>query len=95
MHIEKFLKTISYQGVFFLFVDTFYNTSDRNNLRIVGVQQGKAQVRLYNILGKKVLNNSFIANGINEVTLPNIKTGIYIVQLETENGTLNRKVIIK
>ena len=70
-------------------------TSDRNNLRIVGVQQGEATVRLYNILGKQVLRDSFTANGANDVAIPNLRTGVYIVQLETENGTLNRKVIIK
>jgi hypothetical protein len=69
-------------------------TSNRNNLRIVGVQQGTAKVSLYNILGKKVLSSSFQGNGMNDVTLPNFKTGVYIIQLETENGILNKKVMI-
>ncbi len=70
-------------------------TSDRNNLRIVGIQNGRAKVNMYNILGKQVLTTSFQGNGANDVSLPNLRAGIYIVQLETENGTLNTKLIIE
>ena len=70
-------------------------TSNNNNLRIVGVQSGNAQVKIYNILGKQVLNSSFEGSGVNDITLPNVRAGVYIIQLETENGTLNKKVIIE
>jgi len=64
-------------------------------LRIVGVQNGTASVQLYNILGKEVLKNSFEGNGVNDINLNNIPMGIYIVKLATENGTINRKIIIQ
>tara|TARA_R110001632_G_scaffold66891_4_gene157366 strand:- start:29350 stop:31515 length:2166 start_codon:yes stop_codon:yes gene_type:complete len=70
-------------------------TSNNNNIRIVGVQSGNAQVKIYNILGKQVLNSSFEGSGVNDITLPNVRAGVYIIQLETENGTLNKKVIIE
>jgi len=70
-------------------------TSNNNNLRIVGVQSGNAQVKIYNILGKQILNTAFEGNGVNDIALPNVRTGVYIIQLETENGTLNKKVIIE
>lgn len=70
-------------------------TSSRNNLRIVGIQNGTANIRIYNILGKQVLASSFEGNGVNDVTLPNIGTGIYIIQLETNLGKLNKKIIIE
>ena len=70
-------------------------TSSNDNLRIVGVQNGTATVQLYNILGKEVLKNSFEGNGVNDINLNNIPVGIYIVKLATENGTLNRKIIIQ
>jgi hypothetical protein len=69
--------------------------SDENNIRIVGVQNGNAQVSLYNILGKQVLYTSFEGNGVNDVTLPSLRTGVYIIQLETETGKLNKKIIIE
>jgi len=70
-------------------------TSNTNNLRIVGVQNGTAQVSIYNILGKQVMNTSFEGDGLNDITLPNLRTGVYIIQLETETGKLNKKVIIE
>ena len=70
-------------------------TSSNDNLRIAGVQKGTATVRLYNILGKEVLNTSFVGSGVNDIKVNDIPIGIYIVKLTTENGTLNRKIIIQ
>ena len=70
-------------------------TSSKDNLRIAGVQNGTATVRLYNILGKEMLKTSFEGNGVNDINLNTIPMGIYIVKLTTENGTLNRKIIIQ
>lgn len=70
-------------------------TSEPNNLRIVGIQSGTAQVSIFNILGAQIVKTSFEGNGLNDVTLPNLRSGVYIVQLETENGKLNKKVIIE
>ena len=70
-------------------------TSSKDNLRIAGVQNGTATVRLYNILGKEVLKTSFVGSGVNDIKVNAIPVGIYIVKLTTENGTLNRKIIIQ
>lgn len=70
-------------------------TSGENNLRIVGIQNGNANVAVYTILGKQILTTNFTGNGVNDVALPNVRTGIYLVQLKTETGTLNKKVIIE
>ena len=70
-------------------------TSSNDNLRIVGAQKGTATVQLYNILGREVFKTSFEGNGVNDINLNNIPVGIYIVKLATENGTLNRKIIIQ
>ena len=73
---------------------SIYN-SISNNLRIVGVQNGTANLQLYNLLGKEVLKTSFEGSGINYVKLNNMPIGIYIVKLTTENSTLNKKIIIQ
>jgi hypothetical protein len=70
-------------------------TSNKTNLRIVGIQNGIAKVKLYNILGKQIVTTSFHGNGVNDITIPSVRTGIYIIQLETETGKLNKKVIIE
>lgn len=69
-------------------------TLDRSTLRLAGLSQGNAKVKLYNILGKQMLNASFETTGVSDVKLPSLSTGIYIVQLETENGKLNKKIAL-
>jgi len=66
-----------------------------NSLRIVGLQQGKTSIKLFNILGKLILNTAFEANGMKNISLPRLAKGIYIVQLETAEGTLNKKIILE
>ena len=70
-------------------------SSSRENLRIVGVQIGETKVRLYNVLGKQLLNTSFEGNGVNNIALPNFNRGAYIVQLETETGIVNKKIVLE
>jgi hypothetical protein len=70
-------------------------TSSRNNLRILGAQNGTVKVELFTMLGKKVLTTSFKGTGVNDLTLPTLAKGIYLVQLATEKGTINKKIIIK
>lgn len=69
--------------------------SNASTLRIVGLSQGNATVKLFNVLGKQMMKTSFETSGSDEVSLSNLATGVYIVQLETENGQLNKKIILE
>ena len=69
--------------------------SNTSTLRIVGLSQGKASVKLFNILGKQVMSTNFNTSGVKEITLPNLASGVYIVQLETEAGKLNKKIVLE
>ena len=73
---------------------SIYNTN-RENLRIAGVQNGTATIQLYNILGKEVLRTSFEGKGVNDITLPNLVNGVYIIKLATENRITSKKIIIQ
>ncbi|WP_405563292.1 T9SS type A sorting domain-containing protein [Polaribacter sp. Asnod6-C07] len=73
---------------------SIYKTT-ASTLRIAGLQQGDASVKLYNILGKQVLNSSFEANGVKDIALPQLATGVYIVQLQTASGSLSKKIIME
>lgn len=73
---------------------SIYN-SLRENLRIVGVQNGTAKVQLYNILGKEVFSTAFEGTGVNDIQLPSLAEGLYIVNLSTVNGKTNKKIIIQ
>ena len=69
--------------------------SNATTLKVVGLPNGTSNIKLFNILGKQVLNTSFIANGVKEITLPKLATGVYIVQLETETSKLNKKIVLE
>lgn len=64
-------------------------------LRVVGLQLGKSKISLYHILGKQVLSRTFIANGIQEITLPKASKRLYIVQIESVSGKLNKNFFLE
>jgi hypothetical protein len=70
-----------------------YKSSD-NNLSISGLQDGMANLKIYNMLGKQILETSFEGNGTNNITMQSFQQGVYIVHLETETGTLIKKIIL-
>jgi hypothetical protein len=73
---------------------SIYKT-DASTLKLVGLPNGIANIKLINVLGKQIMNTSFNANGAEEISLPNLAGGIYIVQLETESGKLNKKIVLE
>ena len=73
---------------------SIYKTNN-DNLRIAGLQNEKATVSIFNILGKQVLSTSFTANGAKDITLPSLAKGVYIVQLQSNSGKLSKKIILE
>ena len=74
---------------------SMYTTSEEN-LRIEGVQSGKASVVIYDILGKQILSTSFEGTGVNDILLSkHISEGIYIVRMKTTSGIINKKINLK
>lgn len=69
--------------------------SDSSTLKIVDLQQGATTITLFNILGKQMMKTSFIAKRVEEISLPKLAKGVYIVQLKTETGKLNKKIILE
>ncbi|MBL4643077.1 MAG: T9SS type A sorting domain-containing protein [Flavobacteriaceae bacterium] len=72
-----------------------YITSNRT-LRITGIKNAKANIILYDILGKRILDKNFSSNSMIDLAIPNtIKSGFYIVKLETKKGNIHKKIFIK
>lgn len=69
--------------------------TNSSNIRIVGLANEKVNFKMFNILGKKVMHKSFLANGSKDISLPRLAKGVYLMQLETENGNLNKKIILE
>jgi len=69
--------------------------SSASTLKIAGLQQGKASVSLFNIQGKQILSSSFNANGVKEISLPRLATGVYFAKVQTATGKINKKIILE
>ena len=66
-----------------------------STVRIVGLPQGNTTVKLFNIFGKEILNTTFEANDVKDISVSKLATGMYIVEIQTEIGKLNKKVILE
>ena len=64
-------------------------------LRMIGLPTGSSSVKLFNILGKLVMQSRFISTGMKEISLPKLTTGVYFVQIDTEAGKLNKKIVVE
>lgn len=72
---------------------SIYKTTN-SSLRITGLQTGTTSVKLFDIQGKQVLQQSFNTDGLKDILLPKVSAGIYLVQLQTENGKVSKKIVI-
>ena len=68
---------------------------NNNTLKVVGLPSGNATVKMYSILGKQVMQTSFSSTGVKEISLPKLSTGMYIVQVATATGKLNKKIVLE
>ena len=70
-------------------------TINNNTLRVAGVNSANATVKLFSILGKKVLETTFSSTGVKDVNLPELNTGVYIVNVSSEKGKTSKKIVIE
>jgi hypothetical protein len=68
---------------------------DNHSIRILGLSKESANISIFNILGKKVIKTSFTANGVHDISLPKLATGVYIVKLQTEKGNMSKKIVLE
>ena len=75
-----------------------YKEINANYITLEGLatQSNNINVSLYNILGRKVLNTS-ISNNVNTQTISTLgmASGIYVIELESGNDRLTKKLIIQ
>ncbi|MEO9571662.1 MAG: FG-GAP-like repeat-containing protein [Polaribacter sp.] len=68
---------------------------DNNTIKISGLQNQKAMVKLFDIQGKQMMQELFTAEKEKNILIPKIAKGIYIVQLYTDKGKMNQKIVIE
>ena len=70
--------------------------TENKTLNISGLPFEKTKVTLYNILGKQLKKENFIvSNTTKKISLQGFKKGVYILNLETKEGVISKKIIIK
>ena len=69
--------------------------TNASTLRVTGLQQGKASLSLFNVLGKQVMSTSFEATGTKDISLPKLATGVYFAKVQTATGKLSKKIILE
>ncbi len=70
-------------------------TTDNTTLKIIGLQNGKSTVKMFTLLGEKVLQQAFESTGNNNISLPKLAAGVYIVNVQNTHGTLTKKIILQ
>ena len=69
-------------------------SSSNNEITITGLQT-EANIAVYSILGKEIINRNIISNGVSKVSIPSVAAGVYIVKLNSNLGEVSKKVILK
>lgn len=79
---------INLQGV------SIYKTNPKT-LRISGLSESNSiKLKIYNVLGKEVLSADFKPERTKDINISKFSKGVYIVQLKSENGAINKKFIM-
>ncbi|CAL2101965.1 conserved protein of unknown function precursor containing a type A C-terminal secretion signal [Tenacibaculum sp. 190130A14a] len=75
-------------------IDVSVYKSAPNTLTIVGVQQNKASLKVYSILGKEVIRKDFDSDGVSTLDIPSLTTGVYVVEINSNKGKTTKKIIL-
>ncbi len=69
--------------------------SSNSTITVAGLQAEKASLVLYSVVGKKIMNTKFSSNGTANISIPNLPTGIYLVEVGSDLGKVSKKIIIE
>ncbi len=67
---------------------------NENTLRVTGFENEKVSFTMYSVLGKKMFTSNFEGTNSNDITLDNLATGIYIIDLSTSTKKVSKKILI-
>jgi hypothetical protein len=70
-----------------------YNVN-KNEIKIDGLFNEKAQLKIYNALGALVFNKNINSKFDYVIEVPNFNKGVYIVNIKTKKGSTSKKLIL-
>lgn len=68
-------------------------TSDNKELRVIGLSNKNVTLRIHDTSGRELMKTSIKGNSY--LNLSKLNSGLYIVDIQTEQGRLNKKIILK
>jgi hypothetical protein len=67
-----------------------------NTIRVTGFTEvNSTTLTMYTITGKEVFTTNFTSQRVNDVAIPNLAAGIYLVQVLSNKGKFTKKLIIE
>jgi len=75
------------------FTNVSIYATDSNTLRITGLTATAANIQIFDILGRQLLDQDFEANRVNDITVPNlVKANVYLVKVSSATGSITKKI---
>lgn len=94
-YLQTAQTVLSVDGVGALQNVSMYKTNNQN-LRIVGLQNAEnAQVKIYSLQGKEVVSKNVKALTVNDIALPKLSAGVYLVQVVSNNTKHTKKIVLE
>jgi hypothetical protein len=75
--------------------DVMLFVKDAATISISGLTSGQTKLKLYSLVGKQILKTTFDGSGEREVSIPSLSAGVYLVQLQTKERKLIKKIILE
>ncbi|NNF85907.1 MAG: T9SS type A sorting domain-containing protein, partial [Winogradskyella sp.] len=74
----------------------YYYSNTRDKLVVMNPKGVEIKsIQIFNILGQSVYNNQILhQQSYSEYPITDLSTGTYVVNMNTESGVLNKKIII-
>ncbi|MGK0458532.1 MAG: hypothetical protein ACJAVE_001515, partial [Polaribacter sp.] len=93
LHVRSAVLSVPNENVTAL---NMYYVANSKELHIKGLLEEEGIVEVYNVMGKNVFSTKFTPKANTSLVLPNLSTGVYIVQLrDKSNGNWTKKIVVE
>jgi hypothetical protein len=93
LHVRSTVLSVPNENVT---VINMYYIGNSKELHIKGLLEEEGIVEVYNVMGKNVFSTKFTSKANTSLVLPNLSTGVYIVQLrDKSNGNWTKKIVVE
>lgn len=71
-----------------------YKPEGSSNIIVTGLQEKNIKLKMFSLSGKQVFNRTFSSDGYSEIKAPKLSSGVYLVELVSDLGKTNTKIIL-